>query len=704
MTTSQVANLLIVSSLPDSAEQLTNALRDAGCRVQGRQVDSKEALHKALAQQRWDAALCQHTQDSEPVYTDLLLTLKQENLDIPVLLLTETDDVQWLTRGLTAGCTDVILPGQNERLTRVLQRELDSLDQRRRCALAEQSANELEARNTLLLASSRECIAYVHQGMHICANDAYANLFGYETGDDMLAIALLDVIESEHVEEFMAHLSEFEHGQGDAQLNMHCVHQDDTTFEAGATLSFTRYEGERCFQILVRPVPDPAADAAKLKEMLSKDPRTGLLSRIRFMDQLADQVAEIREQDGAGVAMFIALDNSDALHVSLDVDEHDQLISEIATALVDACADDIVLGRLSEDMFGLLAGDMDADAAIALAETLRSNIEALHPMAGEQSRQVTVSIAVDGISGSSNSEKEVLSHLNRALAHIREQNEQGNAAYLFKVADFAVATPAEETPDETRSGQEIVDLLNEGIKQNSLVLLFQPIVNLQSEDSHEYYEVYLRLPDREGKLLTPDQFVPIAEKVGMGGHIDRWVVLNSLKRLTEHRTQRPATRLVINLTHAALNDERFLEWLGVVVAAAKLPPNSVVLQFAEEAASSYFKQAVPFLSAVKDIHCIMGLSHFGLLTNPLSVLRHLPVSWVKFDTSMVAELDTSEERQSILGQLISRLQAENIVSVVPAIENGQLLTSLFTCGAAHVQGHYFMPPSEEMDFDFDEDS
>lgn len=248
----------------------------------------------------------------------------------------------------------------------------------------------------------------------------------------------------------------------------------------------------------------------------------------------------------------------------------------------------------------------------------------------------------------------------------------------------------------------MLHLLSEGIKTNALVLLFQPIISLHGEE-REHYEVYLRLPDGKGNLLTPDDFIHLAEQAGMGGRIDRWVVLQSVRKLAAGRGEGRDVRLTINLTHNALTDDSFLPWLKVALKAAKLPREAVVLQFTEIAATTYLNQAKTFSESLSKLECIVGLSRFGGSVNPFGTLRHLEVAYVKLDGALISDITGDEESRKKFGAMIKQLEESGHRPVVPMVSDAQILAQLFQAGVNYVQGNYFAEPTPDMDFEFQSD-
>lgn len=261
----------------------------------------------------------------------------------------------------------------------------------------------------------------------------------------------------------------------------------------------------------------------------------------------------------------------------------------------------------------------------------------------------------------------------------------------------AVASAAETAA--TAANDDVLALLSEHVRHNTLVLLFQPTVCLRGEE-HEHYEVYLRMPSRDGRLMTPDEFMPLAERAGMGGRIDRWVVLHALRRLASHRQQRPSARLTINLTQAAYTDPRFLPWLRLALQAASFPREAVVLQLSELPAARALPSAAAFTRALERLDCLVSLSHFGQSTDAFQTLRQLHADYAKLDGQFVQEHLESEAGRVTLQNMLEQLHQAGYRTIVPMVSDVHLLARLFQAGATYVQGNYFAEPSHEMDYQF----
>jgi EAL domain-containing protein (putative c-di-GMP-specific phosphodiesterase class I) len=251
------------------------------------------------------------------------------------------------------------------------------------------------------------------------------------------------------------------------------------------------------------------------------------------------------------------------------------------------------------------------------------------------------------------------------------------------------------------SGEQrrILKLVNDAIENQTFVLLFQPIISLRG-DSDEHYEVFLRLLDEKGRRLPPDQFLELAIENGVAGKIDRWVILQSIKVLSLHRSKGHNTRLTINLTRNSLIDDEFIQWLAVAIKAARLPSDAVIFQIAEPDAASYVRQAREFVQGLKAMHCRTSLRHFGVTENAFETLRHVPVDFVKLDGNHVQELDGNAAKKDALTNMIRELQQHGKLTVIPMVESATVLSALWQAGANYIQGHYLQEPSTEMNYDF----
>lgn len=701
MSRSEPIHLIIADPSENSAEEIVSELRNAGHATRAQHVINLEQLDALLHGQRWDLMLCRRDEDAEYEPEDLIARVRQQELDCATILIEDSSDTERLTTGLKAGATDVILDGQDERFLLVVKRELANVAERRKRRHAELAMKESERRNQLLLDSSRSAIAYVHEGMHIYVNRAYVELFGYADQDDLAAIPLLDMITADDQAMFKQKLKDFDAEASAEAFPISGVRQDGSSIEGSMTLTMAAFDGEPCMQVLIRR-DEPSTSNEEIQQIRSQDPTTGLLNRPFFLERLEQAVEDARRERHSGGLMMLQIDHFPDVREQAGLTGTDAVVREAAQVLAGLAAEDVILARLGDDTFAALTRDCGRDELNKLASAYRSAVEEHLFSAGDKTLRLTISIGMTLIGSRSESAQEALTQASRATSHVLEISKEGNGIYLFDPADFTTDRGSSKMDGGDEHAREILNLLAEGIKNNALVLLYQPIISLHGEE-REHYEVYLRLPDGKGNLLTPDDFIHLAEQAGMGGRIDRWVVLQSVRQLATRRSEGRDARLTINLTHNALTDDSFLPWLKVALKAAKLPREAVVLQFTEIAATTYLKQAKTFSESLSKLECVVGLSRFGGSVNPFGTLRHLEVAYVKLDGALISDITGDEDSREKFTAMIKQLEGGGHHPVVPMVSDAQILAQLFQAGVNYVQGNYFAEPATEMDYEFQSD-
>ena len=186
--------LLILEDSQNEAERLISLFRNAGHATRVHRLTSGDDLADAL-QQSWDLLIAApHSENLDP--GEALNAIRRQGKDIPFLQRVADSDSEAITEAMLLGAQDGVPQGDDERLLLVAGRELKNLEERRARRAAEVALREAEKRCQLLLDSSVDAITYVHEGMHIYANRAYVELFGYPDADDLAGMPMIDLIHS----------------------------------------------------------------------------------------------------------------------------------------------------------------------------------------------------------------------------------------------------------------------------------------------------------------------------------------------------------------------------------------------------------------------------------------------------------------------------------------------------------------------------
>jgi len=685
MSEIETIRLLIIDDSQNDAEKLISILRNAGHATRAHRVTSDEDLEETLKEHTWDLFLCK--QESTEVTVETALSqLKQLALDIPfIVLIPELDGID-ICNGLLLGATHVIPDDESDWLLTIVRRELDNLSARRSRITAEIAVRETEQRCQLLLDSSRDAIAYVTDGMHIYANLTYVQLFGYDDAEELEGMPIIDMVGSEYQTELKDLLKK--NPEDDSQEFLcNGIRCDNTNFQAAIKFSPAEYDGEECTQVIIRLETGDEELQEKLKEATSQDALTGLSNRQHFLDELSSAVDKTNDDQGDAALLYIHLDNFNQIRTNEGISGADAIISNIAGLIKDNSEEEHIISRFGEDIFTLLAADTNLRDIENLANTLRIKIEEHMTDVNDHTVQTTASIGIAVIDKKTPSAQDALNFAHQAADDV----DGGNGMRVYEVA----LDPEDQ--------ENIVEKFQRSVDEGRFKLLYQPIISLRGEGG-EHYEILLRMLDDNNNEINPADFLDTAHQSGFSGKLDRWVILQTIKTLAGHVAKGHDTKIYINITADSLRDESFVPWMAKAIQASGLPAQNLILQFNEHDASTYLKQAITFTEGLNKLECSACITQFGSGVNPFNILKHLKLNYVKLAGSFTQNLKSSKEDQDTLKEMVSSLHQHGKLTIVPFVESASVLSTLWQAGVNYIQGYYLQAPSEQMNYDFNDDN
>jgi diguanylate cyclase (GGDEF)-like protein/PAS domain S-box-containing protein len=688
MNKSSPIRLLILEENQNRAEELIVLLRTAGRATRAHLLECEADLVEKLNEQSWDLCLARQEIDTLSI-EQIIRQVNNLDKDVAVIMLAEDQDHASITAGLKLGALDVSLADDDERLMLIIERELKNLENRRARRKAEVDLRETDRRNHLLLETSNAAIAYVHEGMHIYANRAYAELFDYDDVDEFVGIPVIDLIATEDQDKFKLFLKNYVDSEKDGE-EFSCVASDNSRILVSLSLSPATYDSEPCTQMIFRAMTDDSKYEDRIREISSQDLLTGLYNRTYFLEQLKAAVNLASTSQQGYVLFYITVDDFDRVRADAGISNADLVLGDLAALLREQVDASHVMARFGDYEFTMLFKGADKEVASALAEELRALVENhLSEVAGK-SFQLTTSTGLSLIGENTPAVEEIISRAHKACASI----ENGNGVNFFQPDQVKVGDDGKSLTSE-----HIKQLVRDAIASNSFRLMFQPIISLHGDDD-EQFEVLLRLLDDDDNELSPAQFLGPAEDAGLLEKLDRWVILQSIKMLSVQRSEGSKARLFINVTHCSMADSTFLPWISVALKAARLPSDAIIFQIHENDATSYIKHATKFCQGLSELHCKTSINHFGCSLNPFNLLKHLTPDYVKLDGSFAQQIEDSTEKQKDLIDMVKSLQSTGVLTAISGVESPMVLSTLWQAGVHFIQGFYISMPLENMDYDF----
>ena len=691
MSNEKLLRVLTVFDSSEEAEILINVLRKAGYIVRDIRVEDDEDMETAIEENPLDIILAKQ---STPIFTALqaIKLLVTSGRDIPLIVITPKNQEASALEVLNVGARDVVASDQGDKLRFIVQRELSDLKMRRSLRRNEKLLHETEKRTRNLIDSSRDAIAYVHDGAHIYANNAYLKMFGYADLEDIEGMPILDMVSSEQHAKLKEFLRGYAKGQiTDDTLDVIGQHTEGKTFNITMEFSNASMEGESCSQIIIR-------DQAKSKELekqlnvLSKqDLLTGLYNHTYFIEQADKMISRAVDGQAKGSLLHIMLDKYEDIKTKVGISGRDYVLTEIATLLKEKVANLGLLARFEGPVFTLLLNNADQTQAEKVANGICKLIQNHISEVNKKSITATASIGITTIN-------ETTSNLNDCLSRA----EKGAlAAEKAGGNQFSIFNPAIEELAEKEQISLWANKIKVALKENKFHLLFQPVVSLRGE-AGAHYEVLVRMKDDDGKEILPSDFLPPAEDVGLINYIDRWIIAHVFMLLAERMKNGIATRFFIKLSAGSLTDLEFLPWISERIKSLRIDADSLVFTLSEATALNYLKQAKVTFQGLRSINCRVALENFGTEQNMFQSLKHLDVNYIKIDESLASNLKDSIENQEKLKEVAEEANERGIMAIAAFVEDANSMALLWQSNVAFIQGHFLQQPDSELKYDFDE--
>ena len=677
--------MLIVNDDAEAAEAIVSNLRNAGLAVRPARAASLDQIDEHLAAHPFDVVLV-----SSPATgmsdEQVVQRASADGRDLPVVVQIDQVDNARLLSLARLGMRGIVLKGEFEHLQAIIVREFHDLDARRGLRRLEAQIRETERRCDALIESSRDPIAYVHEGMHIRANSAYLEMFGYADFEDIEGMSLLDMVAPAHVTDFKKLLKDISRGEAPPpRYELQARDAEGNDFPAVMEFAQAKYEGEPCIQVIIRRQESDPAMAQELEELRRRDIATGLLNRQTFLQELEQGVAEVAGGGTQHALLLVEPDQAAQLGQQVGLDNTHELAAAIAKRLTDTFGSDAIIARTGEDTYALLLrGSRHADTQAAADRILKA-FDGRLLETPDATLSATVSVGGVQIGERIAQVARVLTKATESLHNAAGMG--GNRAEIFD--------PSATEREEEERVQAWVRHIREAIDTDALRLHYQPIVNLQDE-SEQFHEALLRLVGGDGNLIPPAQFVPMAEEHGLAGAIDRWALNRAIRDVAHHIAAGKQAKVLVKISQQSVDDEQLVTDISRMLAEHDVPATALVLQLPESKVFTNLRQTQRLNEELRVIGARFCIEHFGVGLNSLQLLNHVRPGFLKLNEDYIADFTTSQENRDRVQEIVQQAHAQEIACIARGVSDAATMTALFTTGVEYMQGDFIAPASEAM--------
>lgn len=413
----------------------------------------------------------------------------------------------------------------------------------------------------------------------------------------------------------------------------------------------------------------------------TRDALTDLYNRRAFERQLHDLAEQARRDNVCHTMAFIDLDNFKVVNDNGGHAAGDQMLRQIAFLMKQQVRDTDVLARIGGDEFGLLLRQCTARQAGTVAEKLLGAIRELRFPWNGRTYKVGLSIGLVEITAESPSIEELVREADAACYAAKDRGR--NRIQVYSPKDMELAR---------RQGQmQWAARITQALDENRLALYCQAIEPLRS-DQPRCLEVLVRLLTREGEVITPDAFIPAAERHGIMPDIDRWVVEQVCRKIPPLLDADPRLRIHVNLSGLTLSDPELVTKLADIVDRHGLDARRICFEVTETAAVASLDTAVNVMERLSLRGFSFALDDFGAGLSSLTYLKNLPVDMVKIDGAFIHGLHREPVDAALVDAIARIAGLMGIRTCAEFVENAACVEKLREIGIDYAQGFHFDRP------------
>lgn len=447
---------------------------------------------------------------------------------------------------------------------------------------------------------------------------------------------------------------------------------------------FLRHKQE---ERLINELASKSVIEAKLKFLATHDELTGLINRSNFERQLRLILNLSGKLKKEGALLFIDVDRFSMINELEGFDVGDRLLVELTILIRKLVPASSLFARIGADEFCLFLENKTKKQAHAIAESIRTTVENFRFFTGEVCYSASVSIGITSLDNNQQPHhpSEMILH-GRQACHFAKLNGRDKVR-IYNHDDVAIK--------ERRRDIYWVPIIRKALRENDLFLMFQPVVQLTNGDI-SHYEVLVRMRGEDGTTITPDKFIPVAERMGLIHGIDLWVVENAIEFLAALPSYLSHISLAINLSGSAFQYTDLLQTIREKLELTWVDANRLTFEITETAAVDNFENTRDMISKIRELGCKFALDDFGAGFCSFNYLKSFPVDYVKIDGQFIRHLDNNETDRILVRSMVEIAGKLGKKTIAEFVETPNIALRLKEIGVNLGQGYAFGRPEPNL--------
>ena len=446
------------------------------------------------------------------------------------------------------------------------------------------------------------------------------------------------------------------------------------------------------------------------KELLwqaNHDTLTRLHNRFYFEKELDKELKYVKRNNTLSALLYLDLDRFKYINDTAGHTAGDRLLIEISQLLQSRSRESDLLARIGGDEFAIILRNIENDNILPVAEDIRTIMQEYDFQYAGKNYKVNCSIGISSLDKNVSSTDESLANADLAC-NIAKRKGRNQTHIYHPGGDDKVAMDLELGWSAK---------LRNALANDEFLIYYQPIVPLIEIDSQSLpehdgdlwkqiqnnntmaksrYEVLIRLPGPDGEIISPNAFLPTAERFNMMREIDYWVLSKAMEELAKCNLKHKNISFSINLSGHTMDDDSLPSMIKNFITLYNIDPNSLIFEITETAAIANMDAARKFISEISSLGCHFALDDFGSGFSSFSHLKHLDVDYIKIDGQFVQNIEKNAEDRSIVTSINDIAHSLGKQTIAEYVESPGILKLLKRCGVDYAQGFYISPPLPDL--------
>jgi diguanylate cyclase (GGDEF)-like protein/PAS domain S-box-containing protein len=519
-------------------------------------------------------------------------------------------------------------------------------------------------------------------GRFVFVNRRLCEMLGYSR-EELLELSIPEISHPDDRQVTDKDRARLEAGEIDSfKAEKRYLRRDGSTIWVRLTVAPRRTpEGRTLHHIsIVEDISDRRKAEARIQYLATHDEMTGLVNRTMFGEFLARAIARCHRPGRGFAVMFVDLDRFKVVNDSLGHEAGDELLRVIALRLRTTLRTSDVVARFGGDEFVLLLENLSSpsDAAVLAKKALACFEEPF--LTDGHELHISASIGVSVYPEDGNDAETLVKNADTAMYRAKER---GRGTYCFYTAQM------------NAQGTERLMLesgLRRAVDRGELELHYQPKLELGSQRIVGV-EALMRWRHPALGMVSPAQFIPIAEETGLIEPIGRWALERACADAVAWRALGlPALQMSVNVSPRQLNSRSIINEIRGILDSTGLEPELLELEITEGAMMKNPEHAVKLLEDIRAMGVGLAIDDFGTGYSSLSYLRRFPLSTVKIDRAFINDVSENADAQALVDSIITLAHGLRMKVVAEGVETMVQLDHLRSRGCDEIQGFLLCKP------------